>query len=137
MKPVLLARSNNCSVYTRIVYPDFIIHDLNSKPTIAPYHGFDVDVSSMCTLTVNIIPTDIVRSIIGTQYTIVSSRKHVQIALTDIIIHHVTRACCGRCAYVGSTWQIVDNVDELLWRLYAALMTVLFFHTKKLILCSV
>ena len=122
MKPVLLARYNGCNVYTRIVYPDFIMYDLIS-PTIAPYHGFAVDVSSMCTLTVNIIPTDIVRSTSGTWYTIVSSRKHVQITVT-VLMHHIMRECCGKCAYAGSKWQIVDNVDELLWRLYAALMTV-------------
>ena len=128
MKPVLLARFNGC-IYTRIVYPDFIIHNIGSEPIIALFHDVDVGPGDHNKQIVFVIPSDIVKSHVGTWYVIDRPQAYVQIAMTDLI-HRVTRACDDRCINIKFEWTILASnyIDVLLWRLLEAVNDELFFE---------
>ncbi len=134
MKPVLMARKtlHGNGIYTKIVYPDFIIRYSQSLPFISLNHNMVVWNSTyQFHQTVLVTAVNTIESFVGTDYGLVNSRMP-EVALTTKLIYRLANACYNKCIAVGTNWTIVDDTweaDKLLWQLFEAINDELFFAT--------
>ncbi len=129
MKPVLLARTASDSIYTRIVFPEYILVGIRSEPFIALGTGIGGGYGEATVVTAN----DVVRSHIGYHWFHGSTSMGAKILSSEPVCR-LAQACFYRCPRAGLYgWTVVSGdplLDTLLWQLLEAVNDELFFVTS-------
>jgi hypothetical protein len=125
MLPVLLARNVGC-IYTRIVYPDFIIQNIDHSRVIICHHLINMP---GCSDIINVVAADMASVIEGTEYCVTSSPMGYDI-LGSKLYENLLLKCYNICRRVKSRkWTVFssDYIDNALLELYALINDELFF----------
>ncbi len=123
----LLARSSaiNNHVFTRLVHPDFILHDLHGDISISSHHLIQNN-----NLHVVVTADDMIDCLVGRRNSFIKCYCESELMMENIKVG--SKDCYYGCKGTSGTWTVVTGADELIYKLCEAINNELFFDHKKL-----
>ncbi len=122
--PMIIARQYMGS-HVRIVYSDFIIHNLHYAPTISVQHVLSL--SSGLSSRVNTISASMIEFLMKARYNFDTTCTSARVMLDSDRIKILAYQCFIRCKDVGHDWTIIREIDSMLYKLCEFINDELFF----------